>query len=264
MSDLSVVLNTMGCKSPGDALAFINGIDVLRSDEGSSVTFFCDNPDFNGLPNSKVLCHGAWTDWQLREFTGATVAEALGRALLANRDAGFSSESPGLEEESREQRRVRRCRECGIDHIEPGAEVDGEPLCWLDEDLCSHCQDRLDEQQRKDAERYRYLRDGKTWEGGHLLFAGRWQNGDMLSRTASALRGEELDHLVDAAMGVKGAVQEPLEHRLADCLAAIIDEPILEGRDEPGHFTSPLSIRLGFFKPELAERAAELLEEAGR
>lgn len=158
----------------------------------------------------------------------------------------------------------RRCRECGIDHIEPGLEVDGEPLCWAEDDLCSFCQDRLAYWQRKDAERYRYLRDGKTWEGGHHLFAGRWALVDPMADHATPLRGEELDQAVDAAMGVEGTLQEPLERRLADCLAAIIDEPILEGRDEPGHFTSPLSIRLGFFKPELAERAAELLEEAGR
>ena len=54
-----------------------------------------------------------------------------------------------------------------------------------------------------------------------------------------------------------------LERRLAECLAAIVDEPLLTGRDEPGGFSSPLDIRLGFFKPELANRAAELLEEVG-
>ena len=64
-----------------------------------------------------------------------------------------------------------------------------------------------------------------------------------------------------------GAVVETgptLEARLAECLADCIDTPLLTGRDEVGGFSSPLEIRIGFFRPELSERAAELLEEAGR
>lgn len=67
-----------------------------------------------------------------------------------------------------------------------------------------------------------------------------------------------------AAMNVGDEPQtEPLEKRLAKCLAAIVDEPILAGRDECGAFTSPLEIRLGFFLPELTAHACVLLEEAG-
>lgn len=257
MFDLSRVLNPMGCKSRDEALVFVNIINILRSDEGNCVTFVCDNPDFNGMPNSQVVVNGAWTDWQDRTFTGATPFEALGAALSAKTMVMLSTvPSPEPVE--------RRCRECGLDHIEPGMESDGEPLAWAEEDLCSACQDRLAEEQCKDAERYRYLRDAKTWEHRHYLFAGQWASADPMSDSAKALRGEELDRAIDSALGIEGAAQEPLERRLADCLAAIIDEPILEGRDEPGHFTSPLSIRLGFFKPELANLAAELLEEAGR
>lgn len=65
-------------------------------------------------------------------------------------------------------------------------------------------------------------------------------------------------------MGFDMPVIATLESRLADCLADIVDAPLLTGRDECGGFISPLDIRVGFFRPDLSERAAELLEEAGR
>ncbi|MCO5083371.1 MAG: hypothetical protein M9955_17155 [Rhizobiaceae bacterium] len=153
----------------------------------------------------------------------------------------------------------RRCRECGITHIEPGMEIDGEPLCWFDVDLCSRCQDFLHEQLVKDAARYRHLRNRQTRPvdialGG--VFGGRVPENLILG-------GEDLDRAIDAEMGAAVPEIEPLEKRLAECLAAIVDEPLLSGRDECGDFRSPLEIRLGFFKPELSCRAAELVEEAG-
>ncbi|MGB3834453.1 MAG: hypothetical protein WA975_21615 [Mesorhizobium sp.] len=153
-----------------------------------------------------------------------------------------------------------QCRECGITHIEPGWEIDGEPLCWADHDLCSRCQDFLQEQLEKDAARYRHLRNRQTRaadiEAGGV-FAGRVPENLILG-------GEDLDRAVDAAMGGDMPETPTLEARLAECLADCIDTPLLTGRDEVGGFSSPLEIRIGFFRPELSERAAELLEEAGR
>jgi hypothetical protein len=53
-----------------------------------------------------------------------------------------------------------------------------------------------------------------------------------------------------------------LEERLADCLAEAIDTPLLTLRDPVGNY--PMELRLGSFNREVSERAAELLEEAGR
>ncbi len=55
----------------------------------------------------------------------------------------------------------------------------------------------------------------------------------------------------------------PLEDRLADCLAAAIDTPLLTVRDQEGG-KLPLDLRLGAFNEEIAERAAALLEECGK
>lgn len=54
-----------------------------------------------------------------------------------------------------------------------------------------------------------------------------------------------------------------LEDRLADCLADAIDTPLLElGDPECGR--RKVQLRLGSFNSHIANRAAELLEEAGR
>ncbi|TIU02366.1 MAG: hypothetical protein E5W43_01080 [Mesorhizobium sp.] len=58
-------------------------IQDLRADEGSSVEILCDNPDFNGQPNNAVICCGDWTDWQDIRFTGDTIDDALGAAMVA-------------------------------------------------------------------------------------------------------------------------------------------------------------------------------------
>lgn len=155
---------------------------------------------------------------------------------------------------------LHKCRECGITDIEPGIEIGGEMLCWADDDLCSFCQDRLQDGLERDATRYRHLRNRQTRPvdiavGG--VFAGRIPNNVILG-------GEDLDRAIDAEMGLDIPQVEPLEKRLADCLATCIDTALLSGRDECGGFSSPLDIRLGFFQPEIANRAAELLEETGR
>ncbi len=155
----------------------------------------------------------------------------------------------------------RRCRECGITAIGPEIiEVDGEILCWADEDLCSFCQTRLERELEQDAKRYRHLRSKQVRDvdlaaGG--VFAGVPTSGRILA-------GEDLDRALDREIGLELPAVPTLESRLADCLADIVDTPILSGKDECGGFSSPLDIRLGFFHPDLSERAAELLEEAGR
>ncbi|WP_375454811.1 hypothetical protein [uncultured Methylobacterium sp.] len=55
-----------------------------------------------------------------------------------------------------------------------------------------------------------------------------------------------------------------LVERLADLLAAILDDPMttLPGAGPDGG--PPLELRLSHFRPELCERAARLLDEAGR
>lgn len=150
-----------------------------------------------------------------------------------------------------------KCRECGIENIEPGTEIAGDVLCWQDEDLCSRCHDWLHQQLELDAQRYRYIRNRQTrpidiFTGG--IFAGRVGDNVIIA-------GEDLDRAIDRELDLDLPQVPTLERRLADCLAGIIDEPLLTGRD--GGISSPLEIRLGFFKPELSERAAVLLEEAG-
>ena len=156
--------------------------------------------------------------------------------------------------------RPRTCRECGIDYISPGTSIEGHLLCWAEDDLCSLCQDNLQAALERDAARYRFLRNrqARTVDiaaGG--VFAGQ-------PAGSSVLNGEHLDRAIDAEMGADIPHDAPLEERLAACLAEAIDAPLLQGRDECGGFSSPLDIRLGFFQPDIANRAAELLEEAGQ
>jgi hypothetical protein len=54
-----------------------------------------------------------------------------------------------------------------------------------------------------------------------------------------------------------------LEQRLAACLSAIVDEPLLMIGDPFGNHQTKMAIYLGSFQPELSERACLLLEEAG-
>jgi hypothetical protein len=54
----------------------------------------------------------------------------------------------------------------------------------------------------------------------------------------------------------------PLQERLADCLAECVDTVLLTVRDMTSD--CPVELRLGSFNQAISERAAELLEEAGR
>ena len=57
-------------------------IEVLRSDEGDSVTILCDNPDFNGQPNCAIVCNGDWTGWVDKRFAADSVLDALSMAMV--------------------------------------------------------------------------------------------------------------------------------------------------------------------------------------
>lgn len=57
-------------------------INVLRADEGDSVTILCDNPDFNGQPNCAIICNGDWTGWVDKRFAADTVLDALSMAMV--------------------------------------------------------------------------------------------------------------------------------------------------------------------------------------
>lgn len=61
---------------------FIANIDMLRSDEGDTVLIPCDNPEFDG-PDCFVECHGSWTNWQPRRFTGKSLFAAIDAAAEA-------------------------------------------------------------------------------------------------------------------------------------------------------------------------------------
>ena len=52
-------------------------INTLRAEEGAFVTIYCDNPDFNGQPNSKISVCASWTNWEEMMFGGDSVIEAL-------------------------------------------------------------------------------------------------------------------------------------------------------------------------------------------
>lgn len=56
-------------------------IEPLRADEASAVTLICDNPD--GPPNNAVECWGEWTNYDIKRFTGDTLADALRAAVNA-------------------------------------------------------------------------------------------------------------------------------------------------------------------------------------
>ncbi|WP_298174625.1 hypothetical protein [Novosphingobium sp.] len=57
--------------------------------------------------------------------------------------------------------------------------------------------------------------------------------------------------------------EKSLELRLAECLAAAIDTPLLRLNDISRGEEDGIALYLGSFKPEISERAAGLLEEAG-
>jgi hypothetical protein len=68
-------------------------IEALRAPEAAEVTLICDNPDFNGQPNSAIEVCDDWTGWETKRFTGDTVLDALRAAYLASRQP---SEKPQM------------------------------------------------------------------------------------------------------------------------------------------------------------------------
>ena len=71
------------------------------------------------------------------------------------------------------------------------------------------------------------------------------------------------------AIASAGDGQPPLADRLAALLSELVDTPLVtlpgDGGSQNPHTAAwrPLELRLSHFKPDLAERAAALLEEAG-
>lgn len=58
-------------------------IDLLRSQEGDSVTILCDNPEpCTEAENNAVICNGDWTDWEDRRFSGVSLLDALSAAMI--------------------------------------------------------------------------------------------------------------------------------------------------------------------------------------
>lgn len=77
-------------KGPGYAKAMVaqppsieSMIDILRREEGSSLTIFCQNPEGSGPDNEAITVSAGWTDWEDRRFTGTTLRECLAAALAA-------------------------------------------------------------------------------------------------------------------------------------------------------------------------------------
>ena len=68
------------------ALEILELIDELRDGEGDSVTIYCDNPDFNNLPNNQIEVFGEWTNWHSQHVHGDTLKECLENALKAKKE----------------------------------------------------------------------------------------------------------------------------------------------------------------------------------
>ncbi len=85
-----------GCEMPEVVMA--RYIEILRSDEGDSVTICCDDPEANEREKQVAIdCCAWWTDWNERRFYGESVLQCLAkavqvRALLADRNAGAARE----------------------------------------------------------------------------------------------------------------------------------------------------------------------------
>ncbi len=61
-------------------------LNALREEEGATVTFCCDNPDFNGLPDRCIYCNASFTNWQDLDFRADTLEQCLSMALQARAD----------------------------------------------------------------------------------------------------------------------------------------------------------------------------------
>lgn len=85
--------------------------------------------------------------------------------------------------------------------------------------------------------------------------------------SALAVLYELHNDLAASALLAKHNAQEEdasLEERLADCLAQIVDTPLLSIGDPIGGYQTKMDVYLGGFQRELSEQACLLLEEAGR
>jgi len=63
--------------------AIVNPLSSLREPEGASVTFFCDNPEFDDNPDCVIEVCDDWTDWKYRRFGGTSLTDALRQAEKA-------------------------------------------------------------------------------------------------------------------------------------------------------------------------------------
>lgn len=106
---------------------------------------------------------------------------------------------------------ARACRRCGCTEISACLDADGEPCCWMDDDLCSVCADAIVEEAERDAARYRHLRNRSTTAAA--IAAGGVFGGKVPDNTI--LGGEDLDRAIDAQMGVAMPEIATLESRLA-------------------------------------------------
>jgi len=58
-------------------------IDMLREEDGSSITFLCQNPEGNGKNNESIIVTGSWTNWEERRFTANNLRNCLAHAVTA-------------------------------------------------------------------------------------------------------------------------------------------------------------------------------------
>lgn len=71
-------------------------IDLLRKEEGDSVSILCDDPEAETIDvQTAVEVCGFWTDWEEKRFYGRTWVEALTKAADACRDSQGDMEVPG-------------------------------------------------------------------------------------------------------------------------------------------------------------------------
>ena len=75
-----------------EARKVVDAIDVLRAEEGSSVTICCDNPEPDSW-NNAIDVVGDWTEWDETRAHGQTVLECLTDAVRMKREC----ESKGCE-----------------------------------------------------------------------------------------------------------------------------------------------------------------------
>jgi hypothetical protein len=64
----------------------LEAIDELTYEEGDTVTFCCENPDWDSCENDNVIiCSGDWTSWTDIHYKGRTRIDCLQEALKDHR-----------------------------------------------------------------------------------------------------------------------------------------------------------------------------------